>query len=123
VRSLQNIRQRNGIFIFRRKVPRRLQPLIKRSEILLSLGRCDPRRARLQATRLWTITEQLFQMMIEYRTTEEDAELLAPAQVKQFVDTMLAHARFNDEYAASVYDSDEIRRLNPVDRQILGHNQ
>jgi hypothetical protein len=100
---LQFVRQKAGIFVFRRKVPRRLKPLIQRSEILLSLGRCEPRRARLQATRLWTITEQLFQMLTEYQTTDhEDADLLTPAQVKQFIDTMLATYRFNDEYINSV---------------------
>ncbi|HVV40509.1 MAG TPA: hypothetical protein VHC94_05535 [Nitrobacter sp.] len=60
-------------------------------------------------------------MLTEYLAADhEDADLLTPAQVKQFIDTMLANFRFNDEYTAVVYDSEEIRRLNPVDRQIAG---
>ncbi|MEH2509459.1 integrase [Nitrobacteraceae bacterium AZCC 1564] len=60
-------------------------------------------------------------MLTEYQTAgHDDADLLSPAQVKQFIDTMLATYRFNDEYTAVVHDTDEIRRLNPIDRQILG---
>lgn len=70
--------------------------------------------------RLWTISEQLFQMLSEYLAGEtDDADLLAPSQVKHMVDEMLASFRFNDEYTASVYDTEEIRRNNPIDRQIL----
>jgi hypothetical protein len=59
-------------------------------------------------------------MLTEYQTTEhDDADLLTPAQVKHFIDTALATYRFNDEYTAVVYDTDEIRRLNPIDRHIL----
>ncbi|MDA9452311.1 hypothetical protein [Bradyrhizobium sp. CCBAU 21360] len=57
-------------------------------------------------------------MLTEY--PDADADLLTPAEVKRFIDTMLANARFNDEYTACVYDSPEIRQLNPIDRQILG---
>jgi hypothetical protein len=60
------------------------------------------------------------QMLTEYLTNEGEAELLTPAQVKHFIDTMLATYRFNDEYTAVVYDTDEIRRRNPLDRHILG---
>lgn len=48
-----------------------------------------------------------------------DDDLLTPSQVKHIVDEMLVKSRFNDEYTASVYDTEEIRRLNPVDRKIL----
>jgi hypothetical protein len=48
----------------------------------------------------------------------DDADLLAPSQVKHMVDEILASFRFNDEYTASVYDTEEIRRNNPIDRQI-----
>jgi integrase len=66
------------------------------------------------------LTEQLFQMLTDYANAgHDDADLLTPAQVKHFIDQMLANYRFNDEYTAVAYDSDEIRRLNPVDRQIL----
>jgi hypothetical protein len=40
VKGLQNLRQKNGIFVFRRKVPVGLQQLIKRRELIRSLGRC-----------------------------------------------------------------------------------
>jgi hypothetical protein len=81
VRSLQNIRVKTGIFIFRRKVPLPLQALIKRREIVRSLGRCDARQARLQLARLWVATEQVFNMFTEIlNDSGEDADLVGPNQ-------------------------------------------
>ncbi|MBB5050424.1 hypothetical protein HNQ36_000372 [Afipia massiliensis] len=96
---LHNLRQKNGIFFFRRKVPAALQALLKKREIVRSLGRCDPRTARFRASQLWIVTERMFQMFVKFKLEEGDEpDLINPDQLKLFVDAMLTLNRYNDEY-------------------------
>ena len=122
MRGLRNLRQKNGIFVFRRKVPVPLQPLVKRRELIRSLGRCSAREARVKAAHLWLATERIFNVLAQTQAQaneDDDADLVTPAQVRLFIDRMLANSQFNDEYATVAYDSEEFRRLNPTDRQVI----
>lgn len=117
MRRLVFVRNKRGIFIFRRKVPPHLQAFLKQREIIRSLGRCDPRRARLQAARLWITTERLFTVLSSIPPQPaDDLDLVTPAQIKLFVDTMLAWSEFNDEYTSS---NPEIEKHNSVERWLL----
>jgi integrase len=117
VRALQNLRIKNGIFIFRRKIPLSLQALIKRREIIKSLGRCDARQARLQAARLWVATERIFEMLTENRTRNaEDADLVGPDEIRLFIDKMMKDSRYCDEYFSIQPGVD---KGTPIERWLL----
>jgi integrase len=114
VRALQNLRIKNGIFIFRRKIPLSLQALIKRREIIKSLGRCGARQARLQAAHLWVVTERAFTMLTDIQNGNvEDADLVGPDDVKAFIDAMIKNSHYNDEYTSSLPDSE---KRTPISR-------
>ena len=115
---LHNLRHKNGIFLFRRKVPAALQPLLKKREIVRSLGRCDPRTARFRAGQLWIVTERMFEMLKKFIYQEEhEHDLITPDELKRFVDGMLLLERHHAEWYASNYPNSE--KANPIDRVLL----
>lgn len=118
---LHNLRQKNGIFFFRRKVPAALQALLKKREIVRSLGRCDPRTARFRASQLWIVTERMFQMFVKFKLEEGDEpDLINPDQLKLFVDAMLTLNRYNDEYVIARY-GEAIEKNNSIARLLLNY--
>lgn len=117
MRNLQNIRIRNGIYSFRRKVPRDIQAFVRPAEIILTLATSHPQEARRRAHAIWLITERIFAVVrMVAGEIDEAGDLVGPDQVKKFVDTMIENSSFNDAYL----DADpDFQKHFSIDRYLL----